>query len=239
MQYPITIGTVGLSAFEVPSSINFGGTQRLAVHRLFGGGRVVEALGPDPNEIWFEGAFTGADASVRARTIENLRMSGTPVWLTWDTFRYYVVIQALDAEYRSPWWIAFRIVCVVASSSPPQPSALSVTVSQIASDATSILTAASGLNVNLSGLQTATGNPQVMTPGTAAQIAALSALGQLTTQLSAIAAVNPATFVTAQAAPAARSAQNVNAAVAAAGNAAAAAVASGYLSRLQRSISGN
>ncbi len=36
------LGPIVFADFEIPESINFGGTQRLAIHRLAGGGRVIE-----------------------------------------------------------------------------------------------------------------------------------------------------------------------------------------------------
>ena len=46
--------------FELPSGINFGGRQRLALHRLPGGSRVIDALGRDDAQISFAGIFTGS-----------------------------------------------------------------------------------------------------------------------------------------------------------------------------------
>jgi hypothetical protein len=239
LQYPIQIGGVGLSAFEVPSSVRFGGTQRVAVHRLYGGGRVVECLGPDPNEICFEGAFTGPDAALRARTVENLRISGQPVWLTWDSFRYRVVVQTLAAEYRSPWWIGFRIACVVASSPAPVTSLLASVASQIAADVTSTLAAASGLGVDLSGFQAAMSGMQILVPGTTGQVAAQSAVSGLAAALGGMVATQSGNL-SADLDAAARPwgmAQSISAAVDAAGSVAAASIASGYVSRIATNLS--
>ena len=44
---PVILGPIALQGFEVPESITIGGAQRLAIHRLPGGARVIDALGPD------------------------------------------------------------------------------------------------------------------------------------------------------------------------------------------------
>jgi hypothetical protein len=55
----LTLGGVPFQDFEVPEQIRFGGAQRLAVHELIGGGRVVDAPGDDAGEISFSGIFSG------------------------------------------------------------------------------------------------------------------------------------------------------------------------------------
>ena len=49
----VTIGSITLRDFEVPSIVRFGGMQRLVEHRLGGGGRVIDALGSDDDDISF------------------------------------------------------------------------------------------------------------------------------------------------------------------------------------------
>jgi hypothetical protein len=62
----LTLGGVPFQDFEVPEQIRFGGSQRLAVHELIGGGRVVDALGDDAGEISFSGIFSSSDAAAGA-----------------------------------------------------------------------------------------------------------------------------------------------------------------------------
>jgi hypothetical protein len=61
----VTVGGVGLSGLEVPATMSFGGEQRLAVHELPGGGRVVDALGPQEADVEWTGWFTGSNAVSR------------------------------------------------------------------------------------------------------------------------------------------------------------------------------
>jgi hypothetical protein len=111
--FSLTLGPVAFAGFELPSSITFGGRQRLAIHRLPGGVRIIDAIGPDPADLAFSGIFTGPDAADRARMLDTLRVAGTALPLAWDAFLYTVVIERFEADYRSPWWIPYRISCSV------------------------------------------------------------------------------------------------------------------------------
>lgn len=51
----LVLGPVVFQAFEVPERIRFGGKQRVAVHELFGGGRVVDAVGAEEGPIEWSG----------------------------------------------------------------------------------------------------------------------------------------------------------------------------------------
>ncbi len=111
--FSLTLGPVAFAGFELPSSITFGGRQRLAIHRLPGGVRIIDALGPDPADLAFSGIFTGPDAADRARLIDTLRMIGQALPLAWDAFLYTVIVERFEADYRSPWWVPYRISCTV------------------------------------------------------------------------------------------------------------------------------
>jgi hypothetical protein len=110
---PIRIGPIDLQEFEVPQSLRFGGRHRLVIHTLAGGQRIVERLGPDDSEIQFRGTFSGPFAEARARTFDNLRVSGGIVWLTWESFRRRIIINSFIAYYQTRWWIPYQISCVV------------------------------------------------------------------------------------------------------------------------------
>ena len=109
----VSLGGVSFKDFEVPERVAFGGAQRLAVQRLLGGGRVVNVLGADDGEIVFGGICSGDDASARARTLDETRISGSVVPLLWGDFFYNVVVAEFVADYAKPWWIPFQLKCVV------------------------------------------------------------------------------------------------------------------------------
>ena len=111
--FSLTLGPVAFAGFELPSSITLGGRQRLAVHKLPGGLRIIDALGADPADLAWSGIFTGPDAADRARILDALRVAGFELLLAWDAFLYTVVIESFQADYRSPWWIPYRLTCSV------------------------------------------------------------------------------------------------------------------------------
>lgn len=108
------LGPVALQDFEVPERIAVGGRQQLVVHNLPGGGRVIDAMGPDEAEIKWSGFFSGPDAAERVRMLEQLRRAGNSLSLAWDSWRYTVIIREFTADVSNPWWIPYRIqLCVV------------------------------------------------------------------------------------------------------------------------------
>lgn len=109
----LLLGPIVFQDFEVPEKVNFGGAQRLAIHQLPGGARVIDTLGRDDADISFSGTFSGEDATLRARALDELRALGTMLPLTWDVFTYSVVIREFRAQYERPGWIPFHITCTV------------------------------------------------------------------------------------------------------------------------------
>jgi len=109
----VILGLVLFQDFEIPGQINFGGRQALAIHRLPGGGRVIDAMGRDDAEITFSGIFSGPDATRRARMLDGMRAAGQTQPLSWDVFSYAVVIRNFQADYRAGNWIPFFLACSV------------------------------------------------------------------------------------------------------------------------------
>jgi hypothetical protein len=155
--------------FEVPCGINFGGTQRLAVHRLPGGVRVIDALGRDDANICFGGIFYGDDATLRARLLDEMRASGALLPLTWDVFFYTVVISQFQADYATSNWIPYKITCTVLRD---EASALIEAVlslgATVLSDVGSAISQAGSAGVDISSLQSTMSDPSATVRDTAA-----------------------------------------------------------------------
>jgi len=112
----ITIGTVALQAFEVPASIHFGGSQRIAIHRLGNGQRIIDTLGHEDLDIDFSGVLSGPDAASRAAVLDDMCAAGHVVPLAWDDYYLSVIIRTFDANYSSGAWIPYSLTCVVTST---------------------------------------------------------------------------------------------------------------------------
>ena len=105
----LVLGPVAFQRFEIPERIQFGGRQRLTVHLMPGGGRVVDIMGADEGPVAWSGVFSGPEAAERVRLLERLRRDGAPLGLSWDGWRFTVVIESFEAEAMNPAWIPYRI----------------------------------------------------------------------------------------------------------------------------------
>jgi len=109
----LTLGPITFTDFELPARIVFGGRQRLAVHQLPGGARVIDAIGRDDAPLSWSGIFTGPDATARARTLDLMRTEGQAWAALWDDFSYTVIVAEFAARYERTNWIPYRISCTV------------------------------------------------------------------------------------------------------------------------------
>jgi hypothetical protein len=219
--FSLTLGPVAFAGFELPSSITLGGRQRLAIHRLPGGLRIIDALGPDPADIAFSGIFTGPDAADRARLLDVLRVAGTALPLAWDAFLYTVIIERFEADYRSPWWIPYRLSCSVLRD---EAAVLVTAAAELAPAITSDLLAAGSFATAASA---AIATPGATTAGTVAYASAQLALsGTVTALNSQITATEPSLAAT-----------DLPSAVAGAGMLAQLTAARAYTARAARNLS--
>lgn len=113
------LGSIIFRDLEVEAGVDFGGRQRLAVHRLPNGDRIIDVLGPDAANIIFGGVFTGSDAVTRAQALDALRKSGQQVTLTWNTFQYGVILSDFSADFENRNWIPYRATCTVVEDDTP------------------------------------------------------------------------------------------------------------------------
>ena len=174
----LLLGPVAFEGFELPPQISFGGRQRLVVHTLPGGVRVIDAMGRDDADISWSGAFAGADAADRARLLDLLRAEGGTLSLAWDAFCYLVVIDTFEAEYQHVNWIPYRIACkVIADQTQPPINAIASLATSLVSDLTA---AASGVDVT-AALAAVSG---ALSPGSAAFAAAVASVTSVQAQIT-------------------------------------------------------
>ena len=193
----LLLGPIAFQDFEVPSGINFGGRQRLSIHRLPGGARVIDALGRDEALISFCGVFSGSDATLRARAIDQLRVSGMPLPLTWDILFYTVLIAEFVADYRSSWWIPYQVRCIILQdeASTLLQSAMSLGAAALA-DVGRAASYAPDIAIDLMPLQAALAAPAATTRGTSAFSRAQSSLNETRSLLQASIAAADTTLAT-------------------------------------------
>ncbi len=219
--FSLTLGPVAFAGFELPSSITVGGRQRLAVHRLPGGLRIIDALGPDPADINFSGIFTGPDAADRARLLDVLRVAGETLPLAWDAFIYTVIVESFEADYRSPWWVPYRLSCTVLRD---EAASLTTAAIELAPTLSVDLLSAGSFAATASA---AIGVSGATTVGTAANAAAQASLGATLASIDTQIAFNTA----------AMQSSDLSATVSAAGLLAQLTAARAYTARAARNLS--
>jgi hypothetical protein len=168
----LTLGDLALDGFEIPAGLQFGGAQRMVVHKLIGGTRVIDVLGRDDAALQWSGILTGPDAADRARSLDAMRAAGAPLNLAWDAFCYAVVIRELDLDFVSPWWIPYSIACTVISD---LAQLVPVYVPDLADSVLADLSAA-GAFANVSAAVAAVSLPGGLVAGSPALLASVAAV---------------------------------------------------------------
>jgi hypothetical protein len=164
----VTIGAISLQDFEVPTSIQFGGRQRLVIHRTSNGARTVEPLGPDDSQIRFQGIFSGPNAEPRVRALNDLRLSGSVVLLTWQSFQYQIVVESLTAIYYSQWWISYHISCVIIHQAGVGLGGLDAPQAVMTAALLNASLAVAEMQISLAALSSALGQDDALVAGTSA-----------------------------------------------------------------------
>jgi hypothetical protein len=113
MTVTLSLGGVVFQGFEIPETINFGGDQKLVVHKLPGGGRVIDSMGPDDADIRWSGRLRGSGSEERGMMLDYMRRQGRRILLAWSLHRYQVVIHTFEANYQNPYEIPYSIACTV------------------------------------------------------------------------------------------------------------------------------
>lgn len=99
----LTLGDFEFFDMEIPEVIPFHAQQRLAVKKMIGGVRVIDAMGVDYAPIQFSGTIwntNGMTALERAKQLSMLRDKALPLVLAWDELRFNVMISEFSPDYR-------------------------------------------------------------------------------------------------------------------------------------------
>jgi hypothetical protein len=232
----LVLGPVQFAGTEIPERIGFGGQQRIAVHDLPGGQRIIDALGPLPTDIAWTGIFSGPDATLRARMLDTLRAQGTALTLTWDVFFYSVIIRTFEASYRNTAWVPYRIeVAVVQDNAQVLTADIVDLVTDTSDDAAAAVAAAALGGVLLAGVAPAIAASGATVRGTSAYFFASSAVMQAQASVDAAFSATDAGLGS-YVANGVASAGDVAGMITVAGNAANLASSQAYLNRLNTNM---
>ena len=92
-----SLGGLFFDGFSTPAELPFGGKQQMHVHKLPGGSRVIDCMGPDDEDRHIKGTFYGSDALAQALTLDAIRRAGAPIAYTSGVESRSVVI----SDFRS------------------------------------------------------------------------------------------------------------------------------------------
>lgn len=112
----LVLGGIVFTDYAIPEQVSQGGEHNLVVHKLIGGNRVVDAMGPDDADISWSGRFQGPSATPQAMALDQLRRAGSQLPLMVDSQAYTVVIKKFEFDYQRSYQILYRITCVVVAS---------------------------------------------------------------------------------------------------------------------------
>lgn len=113
----LILGGVVFDAFSTPSAMGAGGKQDLVVHKLPGGSRVIDTLGPDEDNIVWSGEFFGDDAYANALVLDGMRAAGQVVPLIFGGQTRQVIIDSFTYKVRRmPVWVEYSVSCTVFSN---------------------------------------------------------------------------------------------------------------------------
>jgi len=110
----LVLGGIVFDDWSTPDRMPFGGAHAMAVHKLPGGSRVVDTLGPDEADIRFTGLMYDNNAIGVAETLDALRLNGTQVPLIFAGRFYLVIVARTKVDIRRfPQLIAYDVSCLV------------------------------------------------------------------------------------------------------------------------------
>jgi hypothetical protein len=110
----LTLGGIAFTGYSPPDSMGAGGKHAMVVHKLPGGQRVIDTLGPDEADITWRGHFFADDALDTALALDAMRASGAVVPLIFaGQYRSVIVEQFTYNIRRLPVWVEYSITCMV------------------------------------------------------------------------------------------------------------------------------
>jgi hypothetical protein len=110
----LTLGGIVFDDFSTPEEMMGGGNQAMVVHKLPGGGRVIDTLGPDDANVTWSGFFFGTNAYATALALDGLRAAGKVIPLTWGgQFRSVIIDNFVYRVRRMPSWVKYAVSCTV------------------------------------------------------------------------------------------------------------------------------
>jgi hypothetical protein len=114
-EHPFVIGGLSLTVTSAPRELTIGaGEQKMAVHMLVGGGRVIHRTGFQPDICEFTGRARQPDISTIVQQLRRFSVDGKERVFTWRHEHYYGIVRRFSPTYqnggnRLTWKIAIEV----------------------------------------------------------------------------------------------------------------------------------
>jgi len=113
----LNLGGIVFTNYSTPDTMGAGGKQAMIVHKLPGGMRVIDTLGPDEAQISWRGHFFDNNAYDRALALDAMRAAGAVIPLTFaGQFRLVIIADFAYRIRRLPLWVEYSIDCTVVTN---------------------------------------------------------------------------------------------------------------------------
>lgn len=110
----LNLGGFLFTGYSTPDVMMGGGRQAMVVHKLPGGTRVIDTLGPDEAEISWRGHFFENAAYAKCLQLDAMRAAGAVLTLSWGgTERSVLIADFVYRVRRLPVWVEYSITCTV------------------------------------------------------------------------------------------------------------------------------
>lgn len=110
----LTLGPFVFTDFAVPERLPFGGKQQMTIHKMPGGNRTIDCMGPDDDDRTWSGTFWGEGALAQALTLDALRKAGEPLPYANGVEAHIVVISEFRPKVRKFQCVEYDITVVIA-----------------------------------------------------------------------------------------------------------------------------
>ena len=105
----LILGPFEFDGWSTPEKLPFGGKQHMHVHKMPGGERVIDCLGPDDDDRSWSGILWGDSALSDALTLDGLRKAGEPLPYSNGVEARTVVISEFKPKMRKATCVEYEI----------------------------------------------------------------------------------------------------------------------------------
>jgi hypothetical protein len=98
---PLTFGDVAFNSEECPAHLPLPVVAKTVVSELVGGGRVVQSMGPQPQQVTFSGTFWNVNVATRVALLRSYCVSGIAQSLTWGVEAYTGILSKFEPTYQN------------------------------------------------------------------------------------------------------------------------------------------